>query len=201
MKIRDGWETWAGIGAGVVALLYLPPDAYKEDTSEIVTVLGLVMAAIVPAMLLGATSLRAGRFSSNRLRRLYHALDVQIRVFGGLFLYGLFACLVVILGRTLGWHLPTLVLHLSRSISIDLSYSFEGLISGLLVFLSLRSISIIAGVRSILKLVAEMALDESTEREELQAKIDRQHLESYKLPPHYGEVVPLPEIKTNRPDR
>ncbi len=198
MRIRDGWETGAGFAAGVAALLYLPTDAYKDDTSEIVTVLGVVIAAIIPAMLLGATSMRAGRFSTKRLRRLYQALDVQIRIFGGLFLYGLFACLVVILGKTLGWRLPTV--FLDRSISVDLSHTFAGLISGLLVFLSLRSIAIIAGVRSVLKLVAEMALDESAERESLQIKIDQQQLDHYKLPPGYSEVVQFPEMTGIRPE-
>lgn len=136
----------------------------------------------------------AGRFSTQRLKRLYRALDVQISVFGGLFLYGLVTCLVIVFGKTIGWHLPTIVLNLGWKISLDLSYGFVGLISGLLVFLSLRSIAIISGVRSILKLVSDMALDEAAEREDAQFKTDHEHIKSYNLPSHYGDAISLPEM-------
>lgn len=62
-----GWETIFALAAAGAARAFMPADVYGSVTSEIVTLLGIVMAAFTPTMLLAATTLRAGRFSTSRI--------------------------------------------------------------------------------------------------------------------------------------
>lgn len=137
MRLRfAGWELSVAVLCGAAAGYAMPASFYGEGAAEIVTVLGFLIAAFVPAMALGATAIRAGGFSVMRIRALGAAVDRQIKVFGGLFLYALIACAVTILGKLLKWGLPTLPIEAGTySLSLDLSQVFPAVLTALFVFL------------------------------------------------------------------
>lgn len=111
MKLRfTGWETVVATLAGLGAGYAMPNAFYSDAAAEIVTVLGFLIAALVPAMALGATTLRAGEFSVMRIQALGGALDKQVRVFAGLFIYSLTACIIAVLGKLLKWNLAIIQL-------------------------------------------------------------------------------------------
>ena len=116
-----GWETWTAGVIGLVAAVLMPTDFYSSSVWEIVTVLGFLMAAFVPAMVLAATALRAGGFSIKRIRDLGDAIRRQIRMFGGLLLYALAACVVLIAGKIAGWRFPRPPMQYGPQIALYLS--------------------------------------------------------------------------------
>lgn len=186
-----GWETIFAAAAAVAAAFFMPRDFYESAIPEIVTVLGFLMAALVPAMMLGATALRAGRFSVRTLRALSAGIDRQIAAFGGLFAYVLVACVIAVGGKLVGWRLPAIPTG-QPGAAVDPSSAFAVVLTFLLVLLVLRSAVFIGGVRSVLRLSAAMAEDEARERDHAAEQKSADELEAYDLPRSYGSRIELP---------
>lgn len=184
-----GWETWTAGGVGIVAAIFMPADFYSSSVSEIVTLLGFLMATFVPAMVLAATALRAGGFSIKRIKDLGDAIRRQIRMFGGLLLYALAACVGLIAGKIAGWRLPAPPVEYGPQIALYLSSAYLALVTFLIVFLILRFFAFIAGIGSLLDLTIEIAEDEARARDR-QADADDE-LANYRTPAEYGTTLPL----------
>lgn len=185
-----GWELGLAALSGVVAGFVMPANFYGEGAAEIVTVLGFLIAAFVPAMALSATAIRAGGFSVMRIRALGAAVDRQIKVFGGLFLYTLAACALTILGKLLKWGLPVLPIKASTySVSLDLSLVFPIVLTALFVFLGLRAVTFIGGILSILNLQTSIAEDEARARDRAKDQEAKDELDAYELPASYGTRI------------
>lgn len=195
MKLRfAGWELCVSALAGVAAGFVMPANFYGEGAAEIVTVLGFLIAAFVPAMALGATAIRAGGFSVKRIRALGIAIDRQIKIFGGLFLYALMACAVVVLGKLIKWTLPPLppVTVAGYLVKVDLSLVFPVFLTFVFVFLGLRSVTFIGGILSILSLTTSIAEDEARVRDRERDRSAVDELAAYKMPESYGTRIDLP---------
>lgn len=193
MRLKfTGWETLVAALAGVSAGYAMPNAFYGDGAAEIVTVLGFLIAALVPAMALGATALRAGGFSVMRIQALGGALDQQIRVFAGLFLYSLAACVLAILGKLMKWTVPTIPLGWANLAPLDLSFLFPASLTFLFVFLTLRSLAFIAGILSILRLTTNIAADEARARDRERTCADGDALAAYEMPQGYASQVELP---------
>jgi hypothetical protein len=175
--------------AGAFATVLMPPAFYGEAVSETVTVLGFLMAAFVPAMALAATSIRAGTSSVQQIRSLGNAIKVQIKVFGGLFLYSLAACVILVLGKLCSWSLPSLPLYYGRWIAVNTSHLLPGIITFILSFLVLRSGTFIPGMLSILKLTTSLAEDEARLRDSRDEVEAENELADYQMPSRYGETL------------
>jgi hypothetical protein len=189
-KALAGWETWTALGVGLVAAVSMPADFYSSSVSEIVTVLGFLMAAFVPAMVLAATALRAGSFSIKKIKDLGGAIRRQIRMFGGLLLYALAACVVLIAGKIAGWRFPVPPIQHGPQIALYLSSAYLALVTFLIVFLILRFFAFIAGIESLLNLTIDIAEDEARTRDR-QADVDADHeLANYDTPAGYGTTIP-----------
>lgn len=187
MKGRlGGWEFIVAALAGTAAGLFVPNDFYGEGAGEIVTVLGFLIASFVPAMVLAATAIRPGGFSVQRIRALGAAVNRQIKLFGGLFLYALATCVVVIFGKLVEWTAPTVPANLPGFASFNLSFFFPALLTFLLVFLLLRSVAFLAGVLSILRLTTAVAEDEARARDSSEDRVAEADLDAYDMPQEYG---------------
>jgi hypothetical protein len=187
-----GWETAAALAAGSAAAAFLPRDFYKDTVAEIVTVLGFLMAAFIPAMVLGATALRAGGFSVKRLRSISGAIDQQIAVFGGLFLYALLACSIAVVGKLLNWSLPSIPTGSEYVPLVAMAQLFPAALTFTLIFLVLRSLRFIAAVRSILRLSTTIAEDEARARDKPTEQAVEDELKDYKMPEGYASRIELP---------
>ncbi|MBZ6079186.1 hypothetical protein [Microvirga puerhi] len=187
-----GWETIVALAAGITSAIFMPSDFYNDGIAEIVTVIGFLMAAFIPAMVLGATALRAGNFSVKRLRSISGAIDRQIAVFGGLFLYALMACVIAVMGKLLKWTLPALSTGRELVPTIPLGQLLPAALTYALVLLILRSIRVIAAVRSILHLSTTIAEDEARARDKPATDAAVDELDDYQMPPGYGSRIELP---------
>jgi hypothetical protein len=186
-----GWETAVAIAAAGVAGWLAPADLYRESSAEIVAAIGFVMAALVPAMVLSATALRAGNFSPLALQRLHAELSRQISLFGGLFLYCLATVSLVLIGKSLQWGATLGVwmpdwwpgsLGFGRVIVTFVTFG--------VVFVALRSATLVTGIGSILRLSADLAISEAVIRAESDKPISS--VASYKMPENYGARIDQP---------
>lgn len=184
-----GWEFVTSIVFGVAAGAYLRADVFKEASGEIVTILGFIMAALVPAMALAATALRPGTFSIIQIRALGSAIDRQIRIFGGLFLYALAACMIVVVGKVSGWSLPPLIVPKELLDPISLNAAFPSSITFFLSLLVLRSGAFISGVLSILRLSIATAEDEARARTAAKSQTVEDELAGYEMPAGYASLI------------
>lgn len=185
-----GWETIIALVAAVAAGAIAPANFLNAAVSELIPVIGAILAALIPAMILAATALRAGAFTKASLQQLSVALGKQINVFGGLFLYGLITCALLVAGKTIDWKGP----------GFDPSWGYPSRISvgwGLMIgsvfgvcLLITRSIAIIAGIRSILALQTEIAIAEAANRDRVPEPASE--LADYRSPDGYGKVMDLP---------
>lgn len=184
-----GTELCIALALGGLAAVYMPNGFYSDGVSEIVTVLGFIVAALVPAMVLAATAIRAGAFSVLRIRSLASAIDVQIRVFGGLLLYALGACGVAIAGKLLKWTIPAIPVGAAALPQLELGWLFPSALTFTLVFLALRLNAFVAGVLSILRLTATIAEDEARARDRGGDQQAVDELEGYRMPEGYGATI------------
>jgi hypothetical protein len=185
------WETALALAAGSTSAYFMQPDFYREAVAEIVTLIGFLMAAFIPAMVLGATALRAGGFSVKRLRSISGAIDRQIAIFGGLFLYALVACVVAVIGKLLNWTLPVVSTGWERLPFIPVAQLLPATLTYALTFLVLRSLRVIAAVRSILHLSTAIAEDEARARDKAADDASADELNEYRMPPGYGSRIEL----------
>ena len=186
-----GWETVVAVTAAGFAGWLAPVDFYKESSAEVVAAIGFVMAALIPAMILGATALRAGNFSPLALQRLHAELARQIALFGGLFLYCLVTVGLILLGKSLQWGgalsfsapdwWPS-PLNFGRVTMTLVTYG--------VAFVALRSATLVTGIGSILNLSADLAISEAI----IRADADRPSsaLQGYTMPDNYGGRVDMP---------
>ena len=183
------WETGTAGFIAILAAALASPSMYEHAISEIVTALGFLMAALVPAMVLSATVLRAGGFSVKMLRALANGVDRQLKVFGGLFLYSLLGCVVAISGKLADWKLPEIQIG---DFGLKIGKLFPLVLTFILSFLLLRSVVFVAGIRSMLRLTAAVAEDEARIRDQGKTKSEADELATYQLPPNYGVRIDLP---------
>lgn len=186
-----GWETAIAVVSGLGAGILMRADFYAEAVAEIVTVLGFLIAALVPAMVLAATALRAGNFSVKTIRSLSSAIDRQIALFGGLFLYTLVTCGVAVTGKLLKWRGPEIEITWPTVASFSFSHFYPAVLTFLLVLLFLRSIGFVSGVRSILRLSSTIAEDEARLRDQTR-ELGADELAKYEMPAGYGDKLQLP---------
>ncbi len=169
-----GWKIALAILVGIVTTIFAPYDFFEDISSDVITLFGIVMAALVPAMLLAATSMRAGGFSVASVRLLAKSLDDQMVLFGLLFLCALGGAALVIVGKSLDWSLPAIPLPTAEPAVINLSGLWNLLIATVLTFLALRLVDAVAGIRDILRLSSEIAVGEAFERSRAQSKREDQ---------------------------
>jgi hypothetical protein len=193
--VRNGWS-WLVLVSGLSATLvgiFAPVGVYERGADALIALLSILMAAVLPAMILAGTSLRAGRFSAQRVRSLADALDKQILAFGGLFAIALSAAILIIVGKISQWPELTVTIPYAKAVhKLRLGALLPAAITFLLALLTLRSFLVITGVRSIQRLTAQIAEDEAVDRERAQQEADAQALRTYRDPDGYGSFIRRP---------
>lgn len=184
-----GWETGVAIIAAIGMGMFMPSASMISITAEVITVTAAIMAALIPAMILAATALRAGAFNETDLRKLSIALSKQIDVFGGLFLYGLTTCSLLLAGRSVGWVGPSTETGWTFLPVISVGWCLMTIATFGVILLVCRSVAVIAGIRSILALATDIALAEARLRDAQRPQPS--DLEGYQSPEGYGRLQEL----------
>lgn len=158
------------LAAGLIALVALPTDTFKDVTQELIALFGLLMAGVLPTMVLTASVLRPSNLSVKRLLHYRDALRTQMLVWIGLFLASFVSSIFVIIGKIVNWSIEFKTPEIGEILN---SYNFDAIriinaliVIGLALVLT-RIISVGNGVLSLLGLSAELAIGEAKARDEL----------------------------------
>ena len=176
-----------GAGAGAV---WMRPDFYEPAAAEIITLVAVLMAGILPTAILSATILRAGGLSVRRIVEVRNALLRQMDIWAGLFAISAVAGMALATGKLLKW---SMVVHSPRVSIPDMSLMpiLNGIVTGSLVLLTLRMMTIFTGLRSLIVLSAEIAQSEAAHRDRstFQAGIDA--IEAMEPRKNFGKQIDL----------
>ena len=164
------WKFLTAIIIGTMTTLLAPNDFFDDASSDLVTIFGIIMAALVPAMILAATSMRAGGFSVGSVRLLAEALDKQIALFSRLFLYALVGAILIVVAKSVDWSLPSFPIKLGQPPELSPSRLWNFLIASLVSFLVLRLFDAMKNIRGILDLSSDIAVGEAFERSKMRSQ-------------------------------
>lgn len=168
-KLRSQWTLVAILTAGVIAFVFLPNNAFKDVTQELIALFGLMMAGVLPTMVLTASVLRAGNLSVKTLKQYRDALRRQMLLWIGLFIVSLSASLLVVFGKIVNWtivvSLPLSWLKLQDT-KFETVHLLNALIAMALAVVLFRAITVGNGILSLLGLSAELAISEAQDRED-----------------------------------
>ncbi|RVI87764.1 hypothetical protein CN186_30150 [Sinorhizobium medicae] len=181
--------------AGVLACAFLPPQAFKDVTQEMMALFGLMMAGVLPTMVLTASALRAGNLSVKKLTEYHSALRRQMLVWFGLFLISLCASTFVIIGKMVDWSLPLSTPSLPfvslPALSFDSIRFINAGIAASASLIVLRAFSVGRGILSLLRLSAEIAVGEAKLRDEERHRVGDSDVAHIAERPDYGKYVDL----------
>lgn len=191
------WKVLAVATVGAALSYWLAPaDIIATVSGELVNFFGFVIAAVLPAMALTATSLRGSGMSVRRLVVLRSALERQMTFWTGLVIVSFIAvafivalkpivacapnapCKAVVAFEYGGYALDT------RVANAVMAYVFA------LVFMQLNNV--LRGLRALLAVNAEAAIGEAQQRFDDRMASTEAAVGQIRNPQGYGAVVELP---------
>lgn len=176
---------------GVMSAVWMKQDFYEPAAAEIIALVAVLMAGILPTAILSATVMRAGGLSVHRINQARNALLRQMDIWAGLFAISAIADIALAVGKLFKW---SLILHVSYLYRYDfnLMHILNCIVTGSLMLLSLRMMTIFTGLRSLIVLSAEIAQSEAIQRDRpaFQAGIDA--IEAMEPRKGFGKRIELP---------
>ena len=183
------WDFLLAVAVASAGGYFLPTDAMKSITTELIAFFSIQSAVILPAMIFTAGILKPDGLELSDAERYHNALKTQMLFWVVLLSLDFVAVVALIAGKALGWSLHA---HLPGSIgTVDLSWTLPTVLylSGSLAIL--RTVPFVRGVLSLLDLNSEMARKaivrrNKREADEKNSSADKRPLT---LPEGYGAVV------------
>jgi hypothetical protein len=157
--------TFQIIGACVIgsaSAWMLAPNALDAPSSNIVSALSIVNAAIFPTVVLSATVLKSNGLNRSQIQRYRSALHTQVSFFFGILLFSLLTIGVVIVAQALKWKLTIEIPGTDYLICLDGIFNF--LIMFLGSFVALRLPAFLRALVSLLDVHIDGVADEVEER-------------------------------------
>ena len=177
-----------GYAIGMTALRH---DFYEPAAAELIALVAVLMAGILPTAILSATVLRAGGLSVHRIALAQDALLRQMNVWAGLFAVSAVAGVALAIGKLLKW---SWIFHLASvgGPDVNLMPFLNGIITYCLVLLPLRMMTIFTGLRSLIVLSAEIAQSEAAHRDRQAFDRGMEAIEAMQPRKDFGKRVELP---------
>ncbi|TNC10702.1 hypothetical protein FF100_21305 [Methylobacterium terricola] len=199
-------KKWKGLALpcalSIAAVCVLPNDFIAIVSGELINFFGFVIAAVLPAMALTATTLRGSGMSVRRLMQLRDALDLQMKFWAGLVLYSFAAVALIVvakpwIGCAAGATCTPQVLVEYKGFALDTRVG-NGATNAAVAFLFgsvfFQLFNVVGGLRALLRVNAEAAIGEAQQRfDDRFADVDA-HIARVKNPPGFGETVELPSM-------
>jgi hypothetical protein len=167
---------------------FLPPKAIDKIAGDLIIVLGVLAAIIVPTMVLTATVLRGSTMTVRRVRLLTEALKQQLS-FSFAFLFLIMAASAwIMLAEIAGWQF-VLKLPFVGEPDFDVSWLWNAVTFLLLVLLTIRFFKFSKGLQSLLLLNSEIAEEEARARLAKEVSPIKEELEQIANKPDFGAMI------------
>lgn len=164
--------------AGGISACFLESNALETPSSNIVSALSIINAAIFPTVVLSATVVKSSGLSPNLVERYRSALKTQISFFFGILLFSIFTISTIIVAQAVKWKwsfdVPSLEYHL------NLSPGFNFLIVLFGSFVAFRLPAFLRAIVSLLDVHIDGIAEEVAERD--QRRRDERRRELAALP-------------------
>mgnify|MGYP001397569796 CR=1 FL=1 len=183
------WDFFSAAILAVVGAYFLPHDAVKDITTELIAFFSIQSAVILPAMIFTAGILKPDGLELEDAKRYHKALKSQMLFWVALLGLDFVAVVALIAGKALGW---SLAVPLPRDLgAIELGWFLPGILyfaGSLAVF---RTIPFVRGVLSLLDLNSDMTQKaiKRRNRTELAGKKAQADQRPMMLPEGYGRQV------------
>jgi hypothetical protein len=179
--------------AGVIGALFLDRSFYDAATAELVALVTLLMAGVLPTAILTATVLRAGGLSSRRIILARDALLHQLKVWAALFWVSFVTCVLLVVGKLSAWSILVKIAApwSSEVYTFQIVYALNGTITAFLCLLVLRMMTIFTGVRSLVVLSADIAISEAEQRDRQSFDAAAQAIEAKPEREGFGRQIDL----------
>ncbi|WP_156653367.1 hypothetical protein [Methylobacterium sp. Leaf111] len=197
------WKVVALASAvAAVAFVLAPPDFIATVSGELINFFGFVIAAVLPAMALTATSLRGSGMSIKRLLQLRSALDLQMRFWAGLVIVSFIAVVFVVLMKQIVACAPNVeckpievFTYKGWSFDTRLSNAVLGYLFGVIFF---QLANVLRGLQGLLAVNSEAAIGEAQQRFDDAMSDTSSQIAKIRNPPGYGDTIQLPENTGSR---
>ncbi|MGC4252656.1 MAG: hypothetical protein QM605_14620 [Sphingobium sp.] len=183
------WDFFSAAILAVMGAYFLPNNAVKDITTELIAFFSIQSAVILPAMIFTAGILKPDGLELEDAERYHKALKSQMLFWVALLSLDFIAVVALIAGKALGWALD---IPLPRDLgAIELGWLLPGILyfaGSLAVF---RTIPFVRGVISLLDLNSDMTQKaiKRRNRNELTGKKAQADQRPMALPEGYGQVV------------
>ncbi|AUC12244.1 hypothetical protein [Agrobacterium pusense] len=176
--------------AGGLSAHFLERNALDLPSSNIVSALSIINAAIFPTVVLSATVVKSSGMSSALIERYRSALRRQISFFFGILLFSIFTISTIIVAQAVKWHLAIDLPNLEYD--LDLSATFNFLIIFFGSFVALRLPAFLRALVSLLDVHIDGVAEEVTERDQRKREDRKRELDSL---PDISQHLRPPESK------
>lgn len=183
------WDFLLAAAIAAIGAYFLPSDAVKDVTTELIAFFSIQSAVILPAMIFTAGILKPDGLELGEAKRYHKALKAQMLFWVALLGLDFVAVVALIAGKALVW---SLFIPLPTSYgSIDLGWLLPAVLyfsGSLAVF---RTIPFVRGVLSLLDLNSEMTEKAIVRRNKLEAADARAKADQKPmvLPAGYGHIL------------
>jgi hypothetical protein len=183
------WDFFSAALLAVVGAYFLPHNAMKDITTELIAFFSIQSAVILPAMIFTAGILKPDGLELEDATRYHKALKAQMLFWVALLSLDFVAVVALIVGKALNWGL---ILPMPASYKpVDLGWLLPAILyfsGSLAVF---RTIPFVRGVISLLDVNSDMTLKAITRRNRIEnaerkAQADPRPMA---LPEGYGKIV------------
>lgn len=188
-RFLQKWDFFSAALLAVVGAYFLPHNAMKDITTELIAFFSIQSAVILPAMIFTAGILKPDGLELEDATRYHKALKAQMLFWVALLSLDFVAVVALIAGKALNW---SLVLPMPANFKpFDLGWLLPAILyfSGSLAIF--RTIPFVRGVLSLLDVNSDMTLKAITRRNRIEnaerkAQADPRPMA---LPEGYGKVV------------
>ena len=170
---------------------FLPADTFKDSASNIVALLGLIIAGVLPAATLTATAIRPGSLSIKKLSKYRDALSAQLSMWAVVFGCSVLSAVFVVVGQASNWSITPIDFSPVWNKKINVSFIFNSLILVSASFVFVKGASIFGGIRNILDMSFDITKDEIEERNKSQAHEVELEIKAMTPRKGYGKYVNL----------
>lgn len=187
--LRRKWDLVGAIAIAAAGVCFLPHDAVKNLTTELIAFFSIQSAVILPAMIFTAGILKPDGLELEEAQRYHKALKSQMLFWVVLLSLDFIAVVSLIIGKALSWELEVNFPNLAAP--VDLSWIMPSLLyfSGSLAIL--RTIPFVRGVLSLLDLNSDMTQKaiRRRNRREADARKEKAEPRPMELPEGYGATL------------
>jgi hypothetical protein len=187
----------SAIAVAMAGAYFLPDDAFKDITTELIAFFSIQSAVILPAMIFTAGILKPDGLELEQAQKYHKALKEQMLFWVVLLALDFVAVVSLIVGKALGWEL--ILAFPWRSDPVDLGW----ILSSILLFAGslaiFRTVPFVRGVLSLLDLNSDMAQKAIKRRNRLERDDQkvRSDLRPMSLPLGYGAILDTGKTKDN----